>query len=215
MKFLGRSLLVTTTTLLLTALGFAQSNGAEYDQYGNSASQTADHDQYGSNTFQTADPQFMKQAAQDSMAKIHLAYLALQNAQNEQVKAYARQILSAYSKAQSGLFYIANQQFVVLPNTLDAKNSSTFEALSQLQGAAFDKAYMETMLKTDQSAASRYKQEAAKGDTWASHTLPTLESNLKAAQKVAVAVGVPSTATSPEQRSTSASQPISTVSQKP
>ena len=35
MKFLGRSLLVMTTALLWTALGVAQSNGGQYDQYGN------------------------------------------------------------------------------------------------------------------------------------------------------------------------------------
>jgi len=213
MKFLGRVLLVTTTALLLTALGFAQSNGGQYDQYGNNVSPTPDGEPYGSSVFPTGDPQFMKQAAQDSMAKIHLAYLALQNAQNEQVKAYARQILSAYSKAQSGLFYMANQQFVVLPDTLDQGNASTFDALSQLHGAAFDKAYMETMLKADQAAASRYKQEAKKGDAWASHTLPTLESNLKEAQKVATVVGVPSTATSQPKHPTS--EPVSPVSQKP
>ena len=214
MKFLERGLLVTTVALLLTLVGFAQSNGDQYDQYGNNVSPTADREPSGSSVFQTADPQFMKEAAQDGMAQIHLAYLALQNAQNEQVKAYAREVLSAYSKAQRGLFYIANQQFVVLPNTLDAKNLSTFDALSQLHGAAFDKAYMETMLNAEQAATSKYQQQATKGDDWASHTLPTLESNLKQAQKVALAVGVHSTATSQEQRATSGSKP-STASQKP
>jgi len=215
MKLLGQGLLVTTTALLWAALGIAQSNGVQYDQYGNKVSQAADSDPSGGNVFQTADPQFMKEAAQDSMAKINLAYLALQNAQNEQVKAYARQILSAYSKAQSGLFYMANQQFVVLPNTLDAKNSTTFEALSQLRGAAFDQAYMKAMLSEDEMATSRYKQQAKKGDEWASHTLPTLESNLKEAQKVAREVGVGSKATSKEQRTPTAGAPTNTVSQKP
>jgi len=212
MKFLGRGLLVTTTSLLLTAIGFAQSNRVEYDSYGDKVSQTADRDPYGSNLFQTADPQFMREAAQDAMAKIHLAYLALQNAQNEQVKSFALQILTDYSKAQRGLFSIASQQFVVLPNTLDSANLDTFEALSQLHGAPFDKAYMKAMLNGDQTATSRFKQEAAKGDAWANHTLPTLESNFKEAQKVAVMVGIHSTV-SEEQRSPRASKPTSTESQ--
>ena len=38
----------------------------------------------------------MRAATQDAMAKIHLAYLALQNAQNEQVKSFALQILTDY-----------------------------------------------------------------------------------------------------------------------
>jgi putative membrane protein len=210
MNFLGRSLLVATTALLLGTLGFAQSSqydGVDVFQKG---------DQYdGVDVFQRADPQFMKEAAQDAMAKIHLAYLALQNAQNEQVKSFALQILTDYSKAQSGLFKIANQQAVVLSNTLTPKNLDTFDALSQLQGAAFDKAYMKAMLNDDRTAASRFKQEATKGDDWASHTLPTLESNLKDAQKVAVVVGVHPTVTSEEQRTPSAGKAINAVSQEP
>jgi putative membrane protein len=228
MDFLGRGLLVATTALLLTALGFAQSNVAKGDQYGNDVYHTADSDQqgidvfqsadrdhYGDNVFHTADPQFMKEATQDAMSKIHLAYLALQNAQNEQVKSFALQILSDYGTAQKDLFNIAYQEIVLLPHTFDAKNLDTFEALSQLHGAAFDKAYMKAMLHDDQTATSRFKQEATKGDAWAGHTLPTLESNLKEAQKVALAVGVHSTVTSEEQRTPSASKAINTVSQEP
>ena len=212
MKTLGRSLLVATTTLLLTALGFAQGNAAEYDQYGNKISQPADRGQYSNGVFPTANPQFMKDVAQDAMAKIHLAYLALQNAQNEQVRAFAQQILNDYGKTQADLFNIANQQAVVLPNTLDATNSDTFAALSQLKGAEFDKAYMKTMLNQDQAALSRFKQEATKGDGWASQTLPRLESDLKTAQKVAPVVGVHSTVPSEEKRTPSTAKPTNTAS---
>ena len=206
MKFLGRILLIATAALLLEALGFAQYNGLASDKSGVDVFQTNTSNQYGDYVFATADPQFMKEAAQDAMAKIHLAYLALQNAQNEQVKAFARQILADYSKAQGGLFNIANRQAVVLPSTLDSKNLDAFEALSQLQGAEFDKAYMKAMVNGDQTATSRFKQEATRGDGWAGHTLPTLESNLKEAQKVALAVGVRS-AVSEEHSTSSASKP--------
>ena len=190
MKHWGRGLLMATAALVLGVPCFGQNTVLESDKPGVNVFATNNSDQYGSNVFRTADPQFMREAAQDAMAKIHLAYLALQNAQNEQVRSFAQQILTDYSKAQSGLFNIANQQAVVLPNTLDAKNLDTFEALSQLRGTAFDKAYMKAMVSGNQAATVRFKQEATKGDTWASRTLPTLESNYKEAQKVAVAVGV-------------------------
>lgn len=190
MNFLGRGLLIAAVALLLGTLGFAQSDVVERDQYGTDVFQTADRDPFGSHVFPRADPQFMREAAQEAMANIHLAYLALQNAENEQVKSFALQILSDYSKAQRGLFSIANQQAVVLPSTLDSRDLDTFEGLSQLHGEAFDKAYMETMLNGNEMTTSRYEQEARKGDGWASHTLPTLQSNLKMAQKVALAVGV-------------------------
>jgi len=280
MNFLRQGLLLATTALLLSALGFAQSGVTEPDQYGtnvfrtaggdqrgtdvfqttggdqrgtdvfqtaggdqygNGVFQAADRDQYGndiyhtanrdqhaidvfqktgsdqygSNVFQTSGPQFMREATQDAMSKIHLAYLALQNAQNEQVKSFAQQILSDYGNAQKDLFNIAYRQIVLLPNTFDPKNLDTFETLLQMHGAAFDKAYMKAMLDDDQTAASRFKQEATKGDGWATHTLPTLESNLKQAQKVALVVGVHSTVTGDGQRTPSASKAINTVSQEP
>jgi putative membrane protein len=214
MKFLGRGLLVATTTLLLTALGFAQGNAAEYDQYGNKIPQPADRGQYSNGVFPTANPQFMKDAAQDAMAKIHLAYLALQNAQHDQVRAFAQQILNDYGKTQADLFNIANQQAVVLPNTLDAKNLDTFQALSELQGKAFDQAYMKAMLNQDETALSSFKQEATKGDGWASQALPRLESDLKTAQKLAPVVGVHSAVTSQGQRAPSAGKPTNAASQK-
>ena len=207
MNLLGRGLLIVAAALLLGAPGFAQKNVLESDKNGVDVFQT-NESQYGDQVFRTADPQFMREAAQDAMAKIHLAYLALQNAQNEQVRAFAQQILADYSKAQSGLFNIANREAVVLPSTLDSKNLDTFDTLSQLHGAAFDKAYMTTMLNGDQTATSRFKQEATKGNGWASHTLPTLESNLKEAQKVAREVGVHPTA-SEEQPAPGASKPSS------
>ncbi len=157
----------------------------------------------------------MREATQDAMAKINLARVALQNAQNEQVRAFAQQILSDYGKAQRDLFNIAYQQVVLLPDTLDAKHLETFETLSQLHGAAFDQAYMKAMLSENRTATTRFKQEATKGDAWAGHTLPALESNLKEAQKVALAVGVHSTVTGDEQRTSSAGKATNTVSQEP
>ena len=205
MKSLGRSLLVVTAVLLLTALGFAQSSGAEFHANGNGGSQSA-------------DLQFMKEAAQDGMSKIFLAYLALQNAQNEKVKEYAQQVLSDYSKTNGALTDIATQQFVELPQSVDPKQQATFEALSQLHGAAFDKAYMEAMLNSRQTDLSRFKQEAAKGNNqsmidWARQSLPTIEDNFKEAQKVAPAVGVHATLTSEEQRALNSSKPAKPASQ--
>ncbi len=220
MNLAERGLLIVTAVLLLGALGFAQSNAAESytsdpNQRGVDVFQTAGRDQYGSPAFATSDPRFMQEATQDAMTKINFARLALQNAQNEQVKSFAEQILRDYGKAQRDLFNIAYQQIVQLPDTLDPQQLDTFNELSQLHGAAFDQAYMKAMLNDDQTATSRFKQEATNGDHWASHTLPTLERNLKEAQKVALAVGVHSTATNDEQRTPGASKTVNTVSQKP
>ncbi len=201
---------------------------ANRDQYGNDVYHAADgdhhaidvfqktgHDPYGSNVFQTSAPQFMREATRDAMAKISIARVALQNAQNEQVRSFAQQMLDDYGGAQRDLFNIAYQQIVVLPDTLGPKYLDTFETLSRLHGAAFDQAYMKAMLDDNQTATSRFKQEATKGDDWANHTVPTLESNLNEAQRVALEVGVHSTVTSEEQRTPGAGKAVNAVSQKP
>lgn len=202
-------------------------HAADRDQYGNEVFhtayrseravdvfQTTGRDPYGNGVFQTSDPRFMREATQDAMAKINIARVALQNAQSDQVKWFAQQILSDYGQAQRDLFNIAYRQIVVLPDTLNPNHLDTFETLLQLHGAAFDSAYMKAMLSENQTATSRFKQEATKGDDWASHTLPTLESNFKEAQRVALSIGVASTATSEEHPTPDVSR-ANAVSPKP
>jgi len=206
MKSIGRSLLLLTAALLLTALGFAQSDSA------------AEFHANGNGGVQTADIQFMREAAQDNSAKLDLAYLALKNSDNEQVKAFARQVLVDYGKANTDLSDIARAQFVAgWTPEVSSKQQDTYDALSQLHGKAFDKAYMETMLKGNKTDVSRLKQEATKGNNqsmidWSRQMLATTESNFKEAQKVAPLVGVHSTLTSEEQQSLNASKPVDTVS---
>lgn len=206
MKSLGRSLLVATAALLLTALGFSQSYpNAEYNANGNGG-------------VQTVDRRFMSEVAQDSMSKIDLAYLALQNSDNQQVQAFARQILLDYGNANRDLASIASQQFVELPAVTDAKQQGTFDALSQLHGKAFDKAYMEAMLKSNKTDVARLKQEASKGNNqsvidWSRQMMATTENNLKQAQKIAPQVGIHSTLTSGEQQTPNAAgKPANTAS---
>jgi putative membrane protein len=207
MNLLGRSLLMVTAALLLTALGFAQSDpAAEFHANGNGG-------------VQTADLQFMREAAQDNSAKIDLAYLALKNSNNEQVKAFAQQVLVEYGKANTDLSDIARAQFVAgWTPEVSSKQQDTYDALSQLQGKAFDKAYMEAMLKSNKTDVSRLKQEATKGNNqsmidWSRQMLATTENNLKEAQKLAPQVGVHSTLTSGEQQTLNAGKPVNAVSQ--
>src|SRR5215472_14539478 len=63
------------------------------------------------------------------------------------------------------------------------------------QGPNFDKAYMKAMLTGRQAQLSKFQQETAKSGTpgiadWAKQTLPALQNDLKASQKIAPAVGV-------------------------
>ncbi len=177
MGALRRGVLLLAAALLLSGTGFAQSSGAE---------------------FHGGDPEFMNKAALEGMAQFQLAYAALQNAQSEQVKAFARQVLSDYYKSQGELINIATEQFVALPTEPDPKDKAALESLLQLHGEDFDKAYMQTMLKSHRTDLTQLKQEAKAGNNralidWANQNLAPLQSQFKEAEKVASTVGVETT----------------------
>jgi putative membrane protein len=188
MRGFTRVLLLLTSALLFTATGFAQNDySAEFYASGNGG-------------VQTADREFMSKAAQEGMARFQLAYLALQNAKSEEVKAYARQVLLDYYKSQGALINIANQQFIALPTEPTADAKATLESLSQLHGEAFDKAYMKTALKVQRTDLAQFTRQAKNGNNqavinWANQNLPAMQGQFKQAEKVATAVGVETTET--------------------
>ncbi len=144
----------------------------------------------------------MDKAAQGGMAEVELGQLAEQNAQNPNVKAFAKRMVDDHSKANDQLKQLAAQEGVSLPTTLDAKDQATKDRLSKLQGAAFDKAYMHDMVMDHKKDVAEFKHESTAAKTpalrdWAQQTTPTLESHLQEAEKVAPQVGasMPSTAT--------------------
>jgi len=195
MGALKRGLLLLIAPLLLAAIGLAQ------DPY------SAEYHANGNGGVQTGDQEFLSRAAQEGTSRYQLAYLALQNAKSEKVKEFARQVLADYYKSQSELINIANQQFIALPTMPDAKAQATYDSLSQLQGDAFDKAYMQAMLKGQKSDLAQLKKEAKSGNNqavmnWANQNLTSLEIQFKDAEKLAPTVGVETAASKDKAKDT-------------
>jgi putative membrane protein len=141
-----------------------------------------------------ADQSFMQKAAQGGMAEVQLGKLAEQNAQSPEVKAFGERMVRDHSKADDQLKQVAAQQGVTLPASPDAKDQATEQRLSQMHGAAFDKAYMHDMVQDHRKDVAEFKQETSARDPqlrqWVDKTLPVIESHLREAEKVAPTVGV-------------------------
>ena len=60
------------------------------------------------------------------MAKVQWALMALQISQNEQVKAFAQQVLADYTQSENDLVFIANQHGLLLPRDLTPKEPGHF-----------------------------------------------------------------------------------------
>ncbi len=186
MKTLSRGLFGLAALLLFSGMTMAQNSASDMNtkSTANGGVPTKDHN-------------FMMKAAQGGMAEVELGQLAEQNAQSQQVKDFGQRMVNDHSKANDELKQLAAQQGVALPTSLDAKDQATKQRLSSLHGAAFDKAYMHDMVTDHKKDIAEFKHEASSGNdeavrSWATKTLPTLESHLGEAEKVAPSVGVQS-----------------------
>jgi putative membrane protein len=142
----------------------------------------------------TADHKFMTKAAQGGMAEVQLGQLAQQNAQSQAVKDFGQRMVNDHTKANDELKQLASQKGVSLPDKLDPQDEATKMRLSSLKGEAFDRAYMNDMVKDHKKDVAEFKHESTAGQDpqvkdWASKTVPTLASHLQEAEQIAPTVG--------------------------
>lgn len=134
-----------------------------------------------------ADSRFATKAAAGGMAEVKLGELAQKNASNPDVKAFGQKMVNDHSKAGDKLKSIASKDSINLPSSMDAKDQAVYDRLSKLQGAQFDRAYMQDMVKDHKGDVAEFQREANGGKNadlkgFASETLPTLQEHLKMAQ---------------------------------
>ncbi len=135
-----------------------------------------------------ADNTFVTKAAEGGMAEVEMGQLAVQHASNNMVKQFGQKMVDDHSKANDQLKKIAAQEGITLPSTVSAKEQAEMDRLSKLNGAAFDRAYMQEMVKDHRQDVAEFKKEANSGDNpqvkaFAAQTLPTLEEHLRLAEK--------------------------------
>jgi putative membrane protein len=132
---------------------------------------------------------FAMKAADGGMAEVELGRLASQKASNDRVKQFGQKMVDDHSKANNDLKQAATQEGIELPADISAKHKSTMQKLSGLSGAAFDKAYMDAMVKDHVEDVKEFeKASKAPGDSpvkkFAASTLPTLKEHLQMAREI-------------------------------
>lgn len=204
LKHLLRGALVTSAVLCLVAFGVAQeqnsqgnsSNGSQsgsspsMSSKGSSSSTTGASSAGSSGSkLSASDEHFVKKAAEGGMAEVELGQLAQQKAESSDVKQFAQRMVDDHSKANDQLKQLAQQNGVTLPTSLSAKDQADKDRLSKLSGEQFDKAYMHHMVMDHKKDVAEFKKESTSAQdpsvkSFASQTLPTLQSHLQEAQRV-------------------------------
>jgi len=145
-----------------------------------------------SNTTMTADPQttsFLKDAADGGMAEVQIAQMAQDKANNQRVKDFASMMVRDHSAANDQVKQLASQRSVNLPDSISTKHQKAKSDLEKKEGKAFDKAYIDAMVKGHQQVIDMFKK-ASKNVTdtqvksFIDNTLPTIKMHLDSAKAI-------------------------------
>src|SRR5213075_454472 len=137
-----------------------------------------------------SDSQFVTKAAQGNMAEVALGKMATEKSQNDDVKKFGQMMVDDHSKAEQELEGVASKNNLQVPKEVGAEQKAEQQRLEKLSGAAFDRAYMQMMVKDHVKDVAEFKKEAnstaANSDLrdFAKRTYPTLENHLTQAKAV-------------------------------
>jgi putative membrane protein len=139
------------------------------------------------NRMAAGDTTFVTKAAQGGMAEVQMGQLAKEHAANQAVKNFGQKMIEDHTRINNELKQIATNKGIALPTGLDSKDQSTYDRLSKLNGPAFDKAYLEDMVRDHRADITEFNHEADRGTdpdlkAFAAKTLPTLEGHLQLAE---------------------------------
>jgi putative membrane protein len=134
--------------------------------------------------------QFVHEAAMAGKAEVELGQLATTHAANPDVKQFGQRMVTDHTKANEQLKAIAQEKNIDVPTRVDDQHKKTAEKLAKLQGASFDRAFIQQMVEDHEKAVKLFSKEAQQGQdadlkAFAAKTLPTLQEHLTQATQLA------------------------------
>jgi putative membrane protein len=136
------------------------------------------------------DQTFVKKAVVGGLAEVQLGKLAVEHAASPDVKQFGQRMVQDHSKANQELMALVKTKAISVPATLDQKHQKGADRLAKLHGAAFDRAYIQQMVKDHEADVQLFSTQAKQGKdpelkALAANTLPTLEEHLRMVRSLA------------------------------
>lgn len=135
------------------------------------------------------DSEFVVDAASGGMLEVVLGKIAQTNAASAKVKEFGQTMSMDHSQANEELKSLAAKKNITLPVAPGEDHQKIIEDLSAKKGEAFDKAYMESMVKDHEEDIEAFKKEAEKGTdveikAFAQGKIATLQHHLEMAKAI-------------------------------
>jgi putative membrane protein len=136
------------------------------------------------------DSSFYRSLAEGGMAEVDLGKLASDKAADPSVKDFGAMMVKDHSAANQELKSLAASKNVSLPDGPGVAAQAKKAKLEALSGSTFDKAYLANQIKAHQSTVTLLQTEISSGKdpdakAFAQKVLPTVQSHLSAAEKIA------------------------------
>jgi putative membrane protein len=139
---------------------------------------------------QNMDQKFVECAATMDQFEIQAAKLAERQAQDDQIKQFARQIVQDHQQSSQALQQAAQQAGVHVSQQLKPVQQAMLQDLQQMQGEDFDRAWLYGNVAGHTIAVLKYRDAAKECQNeqlkqFAQQTLPKLQQHLQHAQELA------------------------------
>ena len=131
------------------------------------------------------DAAFAQKVAASNAAEIELSRIAYVRAHSPEVRSFARQLLIDHRQMATNLDNFALERGHLVVWQIEPEMASTIERLRTLDGAAFDRDYMDVMVEAHSKSVATLETQAASGRETASlanASLPTVRHHLEMAR---------------------------------
>lgn len=136
-----------------------------------------------------ADTDFVRKASSGNFTEIALGKLAADQASSDDVKTYAARMVADHTQANEQLGKLAGSKGIQIATAPDVAQQQDIDRLKGLDGAAFDRAYSDLMVRSHKLTSGLYELEATKGEdveirAFAHDSLPVLREHEKLADSL-------------------------------
>lgn len=109
------------------------------------------------------DKTFALNATYSHLAEIEMGQLAVSKATDESVQDFAEMMVTDHTNAQNQLANLAESLDIDLPDTLKTEHQMIHAQLTELEGAAFDSAYISSQVVAHQQAQQIFQTQTDQG----------------------------------------------------
>jgi putative membrane protein len=134
------------------------------------------------------DRRFLQEATTGGKAEVALGRLAAQKGKEPAVKDFGQKMVQDHTSADQRLSEIVSKAGISPPEASDQKLQADQAKLQRQKGTAFDRAYIQMMVKDHRADVQLFQREASSENPalkrYASETLPTLRNHLSMAEAI-------------------------------